>query len=372
MEEKVLERELKIRNLPDLFTLNSGEKVRTIEDWERRRAELTQMLQEYEYGFMPEPPLEIKFEETQTNNPIECAGKADYKRIKVTVTTKAGDYDFYTQVIAPTRLRIIPFIVYINFRNNIPDKYLPVEEIIDNGFGIATFCHNDIALDNEGCWEQENLLTHFFKDKKRSPDNLGTIMVWAWTASRVCDYLMMREDVDKKNISVMGHSRLGKTALVAGAFDERFSFVFANNSGMAGDALFRGKSERGEKLDSPFRHKIRSWYCSNLLNYLGREDELPIDQHFLVSLIAPRKVCGGAACEDYGADPVSQYLTYVASSKVWEIYGLKGFVHPDRYLNPNEAFTEGEVGFFLREGKHYHSRYDWHQYMAFIRKHYNT
>jgi len=272
-------------DLPKLLEFADGSPVRTVEDWQRRRKEILELLCEEVYGICPPAPEKVS---TIVNGENENAYAGKVLEQNLTLFTEFDNktFSFPLNVFIPKFVKKPMVIIYIAFRPNIPDRYLPIEEITDEGFAVATFCYNDIAADREDNFT-EGLAGLLKKGDVRAGNDTGKIMMWAWAASRVVDYLETRDDIDHKNIAVMGHSRLGKTALVAAAYDERFAFSFSNNSGCSGDAITRGKEgERIEHITKTFPY----WFCPNYKKYAGREKEMPFDQHFLVAAIARRFV----------------------------------------------------------------------------------
>lgn len=209
----------------------------------------------------------------------------------------------------------------------------------------------------------------FYKNGLREKNSPGKIALWAWAAQRVMDYAETQPLLDINRSIVCGHSRLGKTALLAAATDERFQCVFSNNSGCSGAALTRGK--QGENLEIICK-AFPYWFCENYLKYVGNEYEMPFDQHYLAACVAPRYVYIASAAEDLWSDPVSEMLTCVAVSEVYEKNGRKGFVCEDRYPKPGDVYHEGTVGYHLREGLHYLSREDWIKAIAFVKKHFSV
>jgi hypothetical protein len=187
--------------------------------------------------------------------------------------------------------------------------------------------------------------------------------MWAWAASRVMDYLQTLEGIDGKRIAVIGHSRLGKTALWCAAQDERFAMGISNDSGCSGAAITRDK--KGEHIKDITR-SFKYWFCENYLKYVDNEEALPFDQHFLLSAIAPRPVYVCSALEDEWADPQSEFLSCVASSCVYELLGVKGLIAGDEYPEPGTSLHEGSIGYHLREGTHYLSRYAWQRFMEYM------
>lgn len=350
--------------LPKLLEFEDGSPVTSVEDWHRRREEILDLLCEEEYGLRPLDPLSVS---VMTNKIDEnaYAGKVLEQHLMLSAELENGIFSFPLKIFIPKLIENPMPIVYIAFRPDVPDKYLPIEEITDGGFAVATFCHNHVAVDEEDHFVG-GLAGLLKKGDKRAGNDTGKLMMWAWAASRVVDYLETRDDIDHKNIAVMGHSRLGKTALIAAAYDERFIFAFPNNSGCSGDAITRGKE--GERVED-ITNRFPFWFCPNYKKYAGREEQMPFDQHFLVAAIAPRFVCAGAAIKDIWADPNSQYLSYVVADEVYKLLGKAGFVHPNRLPEIGDIFHEGSLGFHMRSGGHFHSRYDWLCFMDFMKEH---
>jgi len=363
-DNKMLHEMIGKLNLPKLLEFADGSPVKSIGDWQKRRKEILELLCEEEYGVRPVDPSFV-VGTINEENVNAYAGKAIEQSLTLSMEVNNKSFSFPLKIFIPKLVDNPMMIVYIAFRPNVPDRYLPIEEIIDNGFAVATFCYNDIAADKEDYFTG-GLAGILKKGDQRPPNDTGKIMMWAWAASRVMDYLQTRNDIDHKNIAVMGHSRLGKTALVAAAYDERFAFSFPNDSGCSGDAITRGKE--GEHVVD-ITERFPFWFCPNYKKYVNREDEMPFDQHFLVAAIAPRFVCAGTAVEDKWADPNHQYLCYVVADEVYKFLGKEGFIHPDRLPQIDDIFHEGTLGFHMRSGKHFHSRYDWQRFMDFMRKH---
>jgi hypothetical protein len=238
---------------------------------------------------------------------------------------------------------------------------MPTEELVDNGFAVLSFCYKDVTSDDNDF--TNGLAGVLYPDGKREPTDSGKIAMWAWAMHRVMDYASTLESLDLTRAIACGHSRLGKTALLTAATDERFAFAYSNDSGCSGAAITRGK--RGETVKD-ICTRFPFWFCENYKKYIDKEDEMPFDQHFLVAAIAPRRVALGAALEDTWADPNSQYLSACAASAAWELHGEKGFLHPDRLPVPGDCFDGGHVAYHLREGTHFFSRTDWRRYLCLI------
>ena len=347
---------LEARALPALLRFENGEAV-TAGNWEARRKELLAILCREAYGNAPDAPAWVRADEIKRKE-REYAGKGTVRELTLTFPTDRGEFTFPVTEILPTGAEKCPVFVMLNFRPDVPDRYLPVEEILDAGVGVLRIYYNDVAFDGEDGFSG-GLAAMYDREKY----TWGKLRMWAFAACRALDYLLTVPAVDPARIGVVGHSRLGKTALLAAAFDTRFSLACANCSGCGGDAITRDK--RGERVKE-ITQRFPFWFCENYKKYVDREQEMPFDQHFLVAAVAPRRVALGAAIEDVWADPDSQYLSAVAASPAWELLGKRGLVHPDRLPVPGDDFAEGSLCYHLRTGTHFFSRADWQRYLKMI------
>ena len=331
----------------------------TPEQWPAYRRQLLDLFSREVYGFTPPPPDAVRAEIIESN-PEEWAGKAMEQKIKLSFDTPGGEFSFPIHVVLPKSETPRPMVIYMSFEPYIDGYYMPIEEIIDNGYALATFHYNDVSLDHRDRWRTDGLAAMY--PRKEDGADWGQCGMWAWAASRVLDYVLTLGEVDGSRVFIAGHSRLGKTALWCAAQDERFAGAGVNNSGFGGMAVARGK--QGERT-CHVPERIERWFCKNFLNYVDREDEMPFDQHMLAALAAPRLLAVCSAEEDLWADPRSEFISAFEAGKAYELLGLPGLVAPEEFPEAPARFPEGRVGYSLRKGRHYMSRDDWQFYLKF-------
>ncbi len=330
----------------------------------RSREEAIRLLLSEQYGFLPPMPDEISFDVQRGNIRNFCAGKASLIRVNINCIISGRSFSFPFWSMIPNDEKKYPFFVMLGFDRNVPNKYLPAEEILDNGFAVLYLCYEDVTSD-DGDFEN-GLSGVLYGNGERGDADAGKIAMWAWAAQRVMDYAETLDSLDKDNSIVCGHSRLGKTALLAGATDERFRFSYSNDSGCSGAAITRGKrGENVEKVTDSFPY----WFCKNYTKYRGRESEMPFEQHFLISAIAPRYAYVASAEADIWADPCAEFLSCVAATEEYKKQGLRGLVCEDRLPICPEYFHNGEIGYHIRRGLHYFSREDWRIFIEYFRLH---
>ena len=323
------------------------------------REKMLAIMLENVYGNMPPTPNDISFEVEKDIIFNFCAGKAVCNKVTATCTlnNRVFSFPFYATLLTDRKKH--PFFIHVSPRPDVPDRYQPTEELIDNGFAVLSFCYNDITKDNSDF--TDGLAGVLYPDGVRQNNtDAGKLAMWAWAAHRVMDYAETISDVLDLNRSVVcGHSRLGKTALLTAATDTRFKFAYSNDSGCSGAAISRGND--GESIESicnffPF------WFCKNYYKYAKNEDKMPFDQHFLAAAIAPRFVLIGSAHLDLWANPKHEQLCCLAASPAFK----NGFVCPDRFAEIGEEFFDGDIGYHLRRGTHYFSRQDWQKLIKFV------
>ena len=361
--------------------------------WERNlprllnREQMVDLLLREEYGFMPDIPYEVSVSQPVLVENRYCDKAVSHYRMNFTVTTQYGSHTIPVQTVLHTDGSVNPFFVFLNFRADVPDRYYPTEEVAEAGFDVLTVCYKDICSDDDDY--NNGLAKIFYPTGRKTGEDASKIALWAWFASRMLDYAETLPSCDMQQAAVMGHSRLGKTALVAGMLDTRFRYSFSNDSGCSGAALSRGNTgnpgqavvdtmdgifdyERDLTTGESIRDIVKCFphfSCRNYHKYAMTNITEGFDQHYLVAAIAPRFAYIASASKDIWADQTSEFLCGVAASEAYEAMGFKGLVHNEKLPEVKEHFHEGRIGYHLQKGPHFLSRHDWQEYMAFIRKH---
>ena len=328
---------------------------------EMSRDEILELLLKEEYGTLPKGARGYRVEELSRDRGF-CAGKANLVTLAFTMEGDFGSYTFPLYEVVPLAEGKHPAFLHINFRDFIPDKYQPTEEIVDRGFATFTFCYKDVTSDNDDF--TNGLAGVVYKNGERGELDGGKIALWAWAASFVMDYIQTKENIDTARVTVTGHSRLGKTALLAGALDPRFYCAISNCSGCSGAAISRDKGgESVAKICKTFPF----WFSKHFHTYADREDALPFDQHFLVAANAPHRVYIASAELDDWACPENEYACAALAGKYYESLGLDGFVGDDEAIMGKE-YHDGRIAYHIRPGMHYYSRTDWLYQLDYLEK----
>lgn len=351
----MLAEEIKRRNIPPL-------PGRTIpDDWETARRKLIDVFAENVYGVTPPTPKQVSAEVLKEDG-IAFAGKAKHTQVSLSFDTPKGILSFVVDILTPNKKRKLPMFIFLSFHSYYESYETPIEEILDSGYALAILHYEAASADNE---DMTSRLAGMFP-RGGVKNEWGKIGVWAYAVSRVMDYVQTLDIVDKERIACVGHSRLGKTALWCCAQDTRFRAVFANESGCSGAAVTRKK--QGETVGD-ICGRFPYWFCENYRQYIGNEDNMPFDQHQLLAAVAPRLCYVSSAVEDIWADPQSEYLSCMLAGEAYEKLGIKGFEGADRYPEIGDTFHEGNIGYHMRAGKHFLSRYDWLKFIGFMDKH---
>ena len=374
----VMMNEVYAAGIPALMKTEGGQAVTTVAQWEQtRRAEIFNLFQEQVYGRNPVGrPDALRFEALGEAAEM-LDGKAVRKRVRIHFEGPGGKGQFDVSAFIPKGEKKAPGFLLICNRSpeenldaerTLKSPFWPVEEIVSRGYAAIAFYTQDVAPDKKPSFDG-GVHTVFVPDPAaRKPDSWGTLAAWAWGASRVMDWIETEPLLDAKRIAVIGHSRGGKTALWCGATDLRFALAISNESGCGGAKLNRmdlPKSEHVAQITKNFDY----WFCGNFRKYVDNEDALPIDQHQLLALMAPRLVYVASAEGDPWAGPEGEFESCKLASPAWALYGKKGLVG-DTFPALETPLQEGSVGYHIRSGQHDLTLYDWQRYMDFADKHF--
>ena len=354
--------------LPDMFALAGGGRVTSSEVWEKqRRDELLSLFCSEVYGVSPPKPDNLTFRVIETN-PQAMEGKATLKRVAIGFKLGDGLFEFHLTLFVPNqRGGKVPVFLLLNHRpieNTDPTRekkmeFWPAEYAIGRGYAMAAI--NVAAEVDPDKRDATDGIRQFYKKYYPKPEELtwATLSAWAWAGSRGVDYFETDSDINATQVSVIGHSRTGKTALWAAAQDTRFALACVNGAGEGGPSLARRNF--GETL-AQVAYGFPYWFTPKYLTYAGKADTLPIDTHELIALVAPRGYHGGDATNDLGADPRGSWLALVEAAKVWSLYGKAA---PMQAAMPpvNAPFVHGPIAYHLITGVHALTLFDWKLYL---------
>jgi hypothetical protein len=387
--------------LPDPLIDSAGRPVKSAGDWEsRRRQEILHLFETHVYGRSPQRP-KMEFDvASEADNAL--GGRAIRKEVTIHLLPRSAKVSLHLLLYLPKLEQPVPVFLGLNFSGNqsihedptitITDAWVrndeklgignnhaneatrgseaerwQVEEVISRGYGVASMYYGDIDPDFDDGFKN-GVHSLYVADGKpdRGADAWGSIAAWAWGLSRALDYLETDKHVDAKRVAVWGHSRLGKTALWAAAEDERFAMAISNDSGCGGAALSRRVfGETVGRINKSFPH----WFCRNFRQYNENENRLPVDQHMLVALIAPRPIYIASAAEDLWADPRGEFLGAQGAAPVYDLLlGPHAAGLPDHIPAVGKSVGR-QIGYHIRSGKHDVTPFDWQQYLDFADRH---
>jgi hypothetical protein len=354
--------------LPDPLVMLNGDRVTTKDQWfQKRRPELKELFQHYMYGYLPPAPQKVDYKiEREDNKALD--GKATLKEVTITLVGVPASPKFRMLLLVPNQRKgPAPVFLGLNFSGNAKvledtNVWAP-DQTIERGYALATFHHNNISPDSAAA--KDALFLKFGnKRAERGPHDWATIAAWAWGLMRGVDYLLTDKDIDPKRIAVVGHSRLGKTALLAAAFDDRIALSIPLQAGCGGTAPSRGKiGESVTRINTSFPH----WFNGAFKEFNDKPEKLPFDQHCLVALVAPRPVLFANAVEDTWANPDGQFDVLKGADPVYRFVGAGGL---DAKTRPEIGkLVDSTLGYFIRPGKHSMTREDWKVFLDFADKH---
>jgi len=391
--------------LPALLKGADGRVVTSADEWVKtRRPEVLALFEQHVYGRTPAPSSwgRVEFKVTQVKKDA-LGGRATRKFIHVSLPEHPSWQGMEVMLYTPNgRSAPAPCFVGPSFGGNhavsteadVPlstrwmrpskDKHIvdnrateasrgnessrwPLEMILGQGFAVATCYYGDIEPDHADGWKEglRAALSPLGAATDWKEGQWGAIGAWAWGLSRIADYLETDADIDAKHLAVIGHSRLGKTSLWAGAQDARFGVVISNNSGEGGAAIMRRNfGETTAVITKAFPH----WFTRTYSGYANNEAACPIDKHMLIALAAPRPIYIASAVEDEWADPKGEFLSGLNAQPVYDLFGKKGLGVKEQ---PGIDHPVGDVvGYHVRTGKHDVTDYDWEQYLKFAARHF--
>ncbi|MFO0936041.1 MAG: acetylxylan esterase [Gemmataceae bacterium] len=383
--------------LPNPLVSLNGETTQSVAPWEaKRKPELKSLFEHYMYGRLPQTPGKINAVELYRNDQA-FDGKVALREVELQFDVNG--------IKNPTPIRLLiaqppgpgpfPCFIGLSFAGNhalapdegirIPDSWQydhqpgvvknkataagrgkqmdvwPLALAVSRGYAVAVFYAGDIQPDRPNVMEGLRAAMPTIKGK---PDlaQTATVMSWAWGVHRCVDYLTTQKQIDGKRLAVVGHSRLGKASLVAGAFDDRIAVVMPHQAGCGGTGPSRHqdpKAESVKRINTSFPH----WFCGHFKEFNDDTSKLPFDQNGLVALCAPRPVLFTNAAEDLWANPSGQLAVLKAAEPAYKLYGVEGCAvdaMPD-----HDKLIKSRLGYFIRPGKHAMTIADWNAFLDY-------
>ena len=392
------EKEVPSYKLPEILISKSGRKIKNVKRWEKiRRPEILKMFEEEIYGKIPKE-IDISDVMIYEDNGVAFDGLARRKQIELIFKHDDLEVDVDILIYLPKSSGRVPVFLGYNFSGNhtvskdpnirLTDSWVrddpslgivhnqvteqsrgvasdrwPIKKIIEAGYGVATIYCGDVDPDRDNFQDGIHPFSYELGQFRPGNDEWGTISAWAWGLSKAMDYFETDPDIDTTKVAVLGFSRLGKAAVWAAALDQRFAMCISNNSGCMGAALSRRRF--GETIGI-ITHHFPYWFCENLNKYSEQEEKLPVDQHMLLALIAPRPLYVTSATEDLWSDPKGEFLSALQAGQVYELYGKEGL--PVTEMPQPDTPVSGDIAYHIRTGKHNITDYDWEQFIDFANK----
>ena len=381
-------------DLPDPLVMLDGKRITTKEQWsEERRPELKALFQHYMYGYLP-PPEKVTAKIIHEDRKA-FGGKATLREIALSFGPPETPKIYVLLVVPNKRTGPAPVFIGMSFCGNhaiVEDPAVrlstvwmypghpgvkenkateagrgkeidvwALEQSVERGYAVAVFYAGDVDPDRKQV--REGIQPHI--SNKTGPHTWGTVAAWSWGIQRVVDYVVTNPELDPKRIAVVGHSRLGKTALLVAALDERIALAIPHQAGCGGTGPSRSnnpKAESVKRINTSFPH----WFNGAFKEFNDQVDKLPFDQNCLAALVAPRPVLFSNAVEDEWANPSGQFQVLKAASPVYQLLGVEGLA-ADRMPEPNKLI-DSRLGFYIRPGKHSMTKDDWKVFIDFADK----
>ena len=380
--------------LPDPLTAKDGKKITSAAAWNnQQRPYIYHLFEENVYGRFPLEKIPLRFVVRETNNHA-LNNLAVRKQVRIYLNPPANSVYIDLLVYLPAAAKTpVPVFTGYNFTGNhtiandtgiyLSTSWMPpkakgvvdnratdssrgtdtaqwqLREILSHGYGLAVAYYGDVEPDNPDGWKT-GIRTTMSTALQIKPEEWSAIGAWAWGLDRIMDYLQQDKAIDAKRIALIGHSRLGKAALWAGAGDQRFAIIISNESGEGGAALSkRWYGETVAIINQHFPH----WFVANYKKYNDNTAVLPVDQHMLLSLMAPRPLYVASAEGDQWSDPRGEFLSTRHADPVYALFNKKG-IGTDSMPALHQPVGQ-TVRYHIRAGKHDVTLYDWQQYLRF-------